>query len=62
MLTPTDPSGVPPLLVIVPEIRPPSASAKLMPLVVEPAVTVIGVPDVTVQLDEHGMSFHSLFT
>ena len=30
----------------VPEIRPPCASAKFIPDVVAPVVTVIGVPDV----------------
>ena len=36
--------------VTVPPMRPPSASAKFIPDVVEPTVTAIGVPVVTLQL------------
>ena len=35
--------------VMVPEMRPPSVSAKFIPVVVAPAVTRMGVPDVTSQ-------------
>jgi hypothetical protein len=51
MVTPD--SGVPPVPVTAPEMRPPSTSAKLIFGVVAPAVTVIGVPVVTVQPDAH---------